>query len=118
MVMLDRSGAWEPNDCGDGKGTSGAAYQCPAIVSDGGVDGGNGNDGGIDGGGSAGGGGSSSAGGSGNAGGGGGKSAPSPHGGACVCNVSGRGPTSGTMTLLALPWLLVGMRLCSKARCK
>lgn len=113
MVMMDRSGAWEPNDCGDGKRTTGAAYQCPAVAGDGGVgslDGGAASDGGIAGG-------TGNAGGSGSAGSGGGKAPATQHSGACICNVSGRGPTSGTMTLLALPWLLVGMRLCGKARC-
>jgi GH15 family glucan-1,4-alpha-glucosidase len=117
MVLMDRSGAWEPNDCGDGKRTNGVAYQCPALLPDGGAGGGGGpSDGGTAGGGSGsagsgGGSGSSNGGGTG----GGGKTASH---GACVCNVSGRGPTSGTMTLLALPWLLVGMRLCGKSRCK
>ena len=110
MTVLDRAGQFEPNDCGDGNSKMGAAFTCP------GGNVGTGGDGGTGGGGSGGSGGGGSGGGSDPDGGSG---SDVPYRAACLCDFGGgRGPSRGTMTLLALPWLFVVVRLCHKARCR
>ena len=44
MTIIDRGGAWEPNDCGDGNTRSGAAFSCTggSVGGDGGTSGPNG----------------------------------------------------------------------------
>ena len=104
MTILDRAGQWEPNDCGDGSSRTGAAFSCSGQT--------NGGDGGTGGGGSGG-----TGGGGDGDGGTGGKDIP--YRAACLCDLSGRSrPSPGTMTVLALPWLFLAFRLCSKAKCK
>ncbi len=104
MTILDRAGQWEPNDCGDGNSRSGAAFTCSGTT-------GGAGDGGTGGGGSGG-----SGGGNGDGGPGG---ANVPYTAACLCDVGGRDrPSNGTLTVLALPWLFLGFRLCHKAKCK
>jgi GH15 family glucan-1,4-alpha-glucosidase len=106
ITVMDRAGVWEPNDCGDGASKTGPAWTCAGQT-------GGGGSGGTGGGGSGGTGGGDSDGG---VGGGGGDV---PYRAACLCDVGGRrGPSRGTVTLLALPWLFVALRLCQKARCK
>lgn len=109
ITILDRAGQWEPNDCGDGNSRSGAAFSCSGQTN---------GDGGGGSGGSGGGGSGGSGGGDGGSGG-----SEIPYRAACLCDVGGRArPSKGTITLIALPWLLVGFRLCQKtlwkARCK
>jgi GH15 family glucan-1,4-alpha-glucosidase len=108
LTILDRAGAWEPNDCGDGNSKSGAAFSCGGAVgsSDGGVGGGNGNSSGGSGGNNSG---SDADGGTGNA---------IAYRAACLCSFGATKPARGTMTVLALPWLFLTLRLCARARCK
>jgi GH15 family glucan-1,4-alpha-glucosidase len=102
ITILDRGGQWEPNDCGDGSSRMGAAFTC---------DGQTGNDGGS--------GGSGGTGGSGGNGdnGDGGIASNVPYRAACLCELGGRAlPSAGTLVLLALPWLLLGLRLSRRTR--
>jgi len=105
MTILDRAGQWEPNDCGDGNSKSGPAFSCSGQTNGGG-------DGGTGGGGTGGTGGGNGDGGSGNG-------SDVPYRAACLCDFSGRShPSSGTLTVLALPWLFLAFRLCAKKSCK
>ena len=104
MTILDRAGTWEPNDCGDGQSKQGAAFTCSGQTTGGG-------DGGTGGGGTGG-----SGGGDGD---GGVNPASVPYQAACLCQIGrSKRTTAGTMTLIALPWLFLAVRLCQKARCK
>jgi len=95
MTILDRSGQWEPNDCGDGSSKEGAAFSCSGQAG--------GGDGGVGGGGS---------GGTGGGNGDGGIAANVPYRAACLCDLGARGGASaGTLLLFALPWLLLALRL-------
>ena len=97
MTILDRSGQWEANDCGDGNSKQGAAFTCS------GQTGGNG-DGGTGGGGSGGSGGGDN--------GDGGAGANVPYRAACLCDLGGHGAASaGTLFLFGLAWLLLAVRL-------
>jgi hypothetical protein len=70
------------------------------------------------GGGGTGGGGTGGTGG-GNGDGGSGNGSDVPYRAACLCDFSGRShPSSGTLTVLALPWLFLAFRLCAKKSCK
>lgn len=107
ITILDRAGQWEPNDCGDGNSRNGASFSC------------NGQSGGGGGGTGGGGAGGSGGGGAGGSNSDGGPGSDIPYRAACLCDIGGRArPSRGTITLLALPWLFVGVRLCQKARCR
>src|SRR5207253_357728 len=99
ITVMDRAGVIEPNDCGDGKGATAMAYVCPGGNVD--IDAGTG---GLEDGGS--GGGDNSDGGSSNI----------PYTPACLCSFSTGAAATGTLVLLALPFLLLGFRLRRRAR--
>jgi hypothetical protein len=100
MTMLDRANIIEAHDCGDA-----VAMPISCSMVDAGVGGGSG---GTGGGGSGGGGDNSD----------GGIGSDIPYRAACLCGVGARVPSRGTVTLLALPWMFIAVRLCQKARCK
>lgn len=101
LTIMDRAGQWEPNDCGDGNSRTGAAFTCSGVTGGGGDGGaGGGGDGGTSGGNAD-----------------GGVGGDVPYRAACLCSLGGgRGPTPGTLLLLALPWLFVTVRLCKARR--
>jgi len=106
MTILDRSGAWEPNDCGDGNSKSGAMFTCSGQSG--------GGSGGTGGGGSGGTGGGDGDGGTG--------TSNIPYRAACLCDFGRGRATAGTLTILGLPWLFLAVRLCARPkgqdRCK
>jgi GH15 family glucan-1,4-alpha-glucosidase len=95
MTMLDRAGAIEPNDCGDGMGVQLATFTCSGgtgPVPDGGSSGGgNGGNGG---------------------GPGGGNPAPDvPYLPACYCNFGGAAASGSALVLFLVPAALIGWRV-------
>ena len=100
MTIMDRSGVIEPNDCGDGKGAQGTAWQCPG----GNVD--------TDGGAPAGGGGGSGGGGADGGAGGSNGLDGIPRVPACYCDFGGATSTgAGALLLLLVPLFAIALRL-------
>jgi hypothetical protein len=102
LAMLDRGGAWEASDCGDGAKTTGPRYACPSSVGDAGFT----NDlasAPADDGGAA----DMAS-----------RSTLPKRSGGCACTLGADRVSPGTWPLFALPWIFFGVRLCSPSRCR